>query len=501
MNQRTNVSVLLYIFSVILISALPVMSGEGGLSPAMVDAIRNAYQMDTHGRAMYNAVTNNSIAKLAVNRDILREHNEIFSHKIKTRGITNQKSSGRCWLFASLNAFRPIVIEQYDLDKFEFSQNYLAFWDKMEKANTFLEFVIELRDRDPLDRELSEILRHPIGDGGYWKYAVDLINKYGAVPKEIMPETNSSGSTGYMNKVLKRKLRSAAAKLRAMHEGGKSVKELRAEKEAVMSDVYKILVMNLGEPPTEFEWRIEIKDTTDTDVDDGENEEDDADDNDDNGDEDDDNDKHDKIILAGQYTPQSFFKEVVGVDLSQYVNIFNNPTQEYNNHFLAVRTRNMYDSDDLEYVSVEIDKLKEIAVKSILNDDPVVFSCDVGHDQYGKDGIMAVNVYDYESIFNTDLSMSKADMCNYFESTSNHMMLITGVDIKDDKPVKWLVENSWGTDRGSKGYWTMYNDWFDAYVYSIIVKKEYVPDEILKLYDKEPIILPVWDPNTAMLRR
>jgi len=499
MNQRAVQTVFFYLFAFIVVLTPSAMSGEGGLSPAMVDAIRNAYEMDTHGRAMYNAVTNNNIGKLAVNRDLLREHNEIFSHKIKTKGITNQKSSGRCWLFASLNTFRPIVIDQYDMSKFEFSQNYLAFWDKMEKANTFLEFVIELRDRDPLDRELAEIMRHPIGDGGYWSYTVDLIHKYGAVPKEIMPETNSSGSTGYMNKVLKRKLRSAAAHLRTMHDEGKSVRQLRAEKEAVMADVYKILVMNLGEPPTEFEWRIEIKDTTITD-DDDDYDDDDADDDDD-GDEDDDDDKYDKIIIAGQYTPQSFFKEVVGVDLNQYVNIFNNPTQEFNNHFRAERARNMYDSEDLEYVSVEIERLKEIAVKSILNDDPVVFSCDVGKDQYGKDGIMAVDVYDYESIFNTDLSMSKADMCNYFESTANHMMLITGVDIKDDKPVKWLVENSWGTESGSKGYWTMYNDWFEAYTYSVIVKKEYVPEEILKLYDKKPIILPVWDPNTAMLRR
>jgi len=498
------------VVSMILLSP-PLIAGEGGLTPDNIEKIRNAYEMDRYGRAMYNAVTNNSIDKIALNRDILRGHNEIFSHEIKTKGVTNQKSSGRCWLFASLNRFRPLVIEKYDLKKFEFSQNYLAFWDKMEKANTFLEFVIEMRDRDPLDRELAEFLRHPIGDGGYWLYTVDLIQKYGAVPKEIMPETNSSGSTWQMNKVLKRKLRSAAANLRAMHNDGKSVKQLRAEKETVMADIYKILVMNLGEPPTQFEWRVEIGDTTNADDDDGDgddadkNDADDANeidaDDDDNGDKNDKTDKKDKLIMVGTYTPQSFFEEVVGVDLDQYVNIFNNPTQEYDNHFLAVNTRNMYDRDDLEYVSVEMDRLREIAMKSVLNDDPVVFSCDVGKDQYEGGGIMAMDVFDFESVFDTDLSMSKADMCTYFESSSNHMMLIIGVDVRDDKPVKWRVENSWGTKRGSDGYWTMYDDWFGMYAHSIIVKKEYVPQEILDLYDKEPIILPVWDPNTSMMRR
>ena len=231
MNHRADW--LMPVITAVLLFAcsLPVMSGEGGLSADNIAKIRASFEMDRYNRAMYNAVTNNNLSKLALNRDILREHNEIYSHKIKTKGITNQKSSGRCWLFASLNLFRPVVIDKYKLDNFEFSQSYLAFWDKMEKANTFLEFVIEMRDRDTFDRDLTEILRHPIGDGGYWSYTVELIKKYGAVPAEIMPETNSSGNTGEMNSILERKLRAGAAAMRKMHVAGKPVKELRAEKE------------------------------------------------------------------------------------------------------------------------------------------------------------------------------------------------------------------------------------------------------------------------------
>ena len=360
----------------------------------------------------------------------------------------------------------------------------------MEKSNTFLEFVIELRDRDTFDRELTEILRHPIGDGGYWAYTVELIKKYGLVPKEIMPETNSSGSTGEMNNILQRKLRAGAAAIRRMNQAGKSVNDLRTEKEKILADIYKILVVNLGEPPTEFEWRYEIRDTTKTDTGDStETADSTANANIDN-----------RLIVTGIYTPKKFFEEVVGVDLDQYVNIFDNPTRDYYNHFVAARAREMYDGKDLEYVSVPIENLKAIALKSLLNNDPVLFACDVGKDQDREDGIMAMNMYDYGSVFNTDLSMSKADMCNYYESTSNHMMLFIGVDVRDGKAVKWQVENSWGDKNGSGGYWAMYDDWFDAYVYSVIVKKEYVPEEILKLYDKKPITLPVWDPNTAMIR-
>jgi bleomycin hydrolase len=447
---------------------LPLLAGDGSLSDDVVDDIRSSFEMDMHTKAMYNAITNNDINNLALNRDILREHNDIFSNKLKSKSVTNQKSSGRCWLFAGLNILRPAVMDKYNLDDFEFSQNYLAFWDKMEKANCFLEYIIEFRDRDPLDREMEIVLRHPFSDGGYWTYVVALVKKYGVVPKEIMPETNSSGKTSMMNRVIKKKLRWAAARLRKMHREGNTIAELRIEKESILADVYKMLVMNLSEPPSEFQWRFEDKDST--------------------------------VSKPKIYTPLGFYKEAVGVDLDEYVNIFNNPTREYGQHFKASMSRNMYDGEDVDYVSVEIENLKSIAVKSLLNNEPVLFSCDVGKDQDKKHGIMAMNIYDYGLIFDTDMSMSKEERSLYFQSSSNHAMVFIGVDIKDEKSIKWLVENSWGDEKGDDGFWTLYDSWFDNYIYNIIVKKKYVPKEILKIFDQPEIVLPPWDPMSSMFR-
>jgi bleomycin hydrolase len=453
------------IFLIFIIIAANSTAGEGGLSYNTIDNIRASFEKDGNFRAMYNAITNNDINNLALNRDILRSHNDLFSHKLESHSIANQKSSGRCWLFAGLNALRPAVIEKFELDDFEFSQNYNAFWDKMEKANCFLEYIIEFRDRDPLDREMALILESPFGDGGYWTYVVALIKKYGVVPIEIMPETNSSSKTSQMNRVIKQKLRWAAAHLRKLHQQGKTIAELRVEKEKVLSDVYKMLVLNLGQPPTEFEWRFENKDSS--------------------------------LSDPKKYTPLSFYKEAVDVDLDDYVNIFDNPTKEYNQHFRVSMSRNMYDGEDVDYVSVPIDKLKTIAIKSLLDDEPVIFSCDVSKDQSRKFGIMAMDIYDYGTMFDSDMKMSKVERSLYFQSSSNHLMVFVGVDLKNDRPVKWLVENSWGDKKGDKGLWTLYDSWFDNYIYNIIVKKKYVPKEILKIFDQPVVILPPWDPMSG----
>jgi bleomycin hydrolase len=447
--------------------AVNAIAGEGGLSSNTIESIRVSLDKDDNFRAIYNAITNNDIDNLALNRDILRSHNDLFSNKLEKHSIANQESSGRCWLFAGLNALRSTVIEKFNLKDFEFSQNYNAFWDKMEKANCFLEYIIEFRDRDPLDREMELILKSPFGDGGYWTYVVNLIKKYGVVPKEIMPETNSSSKTSQMNKVITKKLRWAAALLQKMYRQGKTVDELRVEKEKVMSDIYKMLVLNLGQPPTEFEWRFENKDSSLSDT---------------------------KI-----YTPLSFYKEAVGVNLDDYVNIFDNPTKEYNQHFRVSMSRNMYDKEDVEYVSVPIDKIKDIAIKSLLDNEPVIFSCDVSENMSRKQGIMARNIFDYGSLFKSEMKMSKVERSLYLQSSSNHMMVLVGVDLKENRPAKWLVENSWGDKKGDKGFWAMYDDWFDNYVYNIIVKKKYVPDEILKIFDKPAVTLPTWDPMSGMV--
>ncbi|MBN2227858.1 MAG: C1 family peptidase [candidate division Zixibacteria bacterium] len=454
----------------VLTAGLPVWAaGEGGLTSDAIAEFRTAFHPDIRGRAVYNAVTNNDINNLALNRDVLNCHNDHFNFKIDVGGITDQKSSGRCWLFASLNALRPIVMKKHNLKDFEFSQNYLAFWDKLEKANSFLEYVIEFRDRDVQDRELQLLLEHPFGDGGYWSYVTALIDKYGAMPKEIMPETNSSGKTGTMNRVISNKLRQGAATLRAMHTDGKSIAELRTAKERILGEIYGMLVMNLGQPPTDFVWRYESKDSS--------------------------------ISEKKAYTPRGFYKEFVAIDLSEYVTIFNNPLKPYGEHYSCALSRDMYDAEDFHYVNMEMSVLKELALKALLDSQVVVFSCDVGKDQVRGKGIMAANIYDYGSLFGCNLEMSKEDRARYFESSSDHMMALIGVDTVDGKPVKWLVENSWGDDDGAKGYFTMYDDWFDMYVFDVVIHRQYVPEKILKIFDREPEVIPAWDPMSRLLRK
>jgi len=457
------------VFGVLLLlgpAAAGLLGGDGSLTPEIAGEIRAAFRMDPHTRAIYNAITNNNTSQLALNRDILRQHNELFSHKIKTKGITAQKSSGRCWLFAGLNVMRPAVIEKYKLENFEFSQNYLAFWDKMEKANCYLEYMIELGKRDPLDRELEKLISNPFSDGGWWEYVVALVDKYGVVPKDVMPETHSSGNTGSMNAVIRRKLKADTLKLRKLCSEGKPLEEIRAAKKRMLAEVYRMLVMNLGQPPTEFRWRYEDKDS--------------------------------KLSEIRTYTPRSFYKEWVDVDLGQYVNICNDPTQEYDKHYRLARLRNVYEREDVHYANVEIAVLKELAMKSVLDDQPVWFAADVGQDQDRKHGIMAVGLYDYGPIYGADTKMTKAERLLYREGTANHAMVFVGVDVENGKPVKWLVENSWGKEAGHEGYWTLYDSWFDEHVYGVIVKKAYVPNHVLNIYKQDPVVLPLWHPMATL---
>jgi len=463
-NYRTTIAAVL----TAMLIASSAFADAGGLTGEHINEIRSAFKMDTHTRAMYNSVTNNDIASLAINRDIIRQHNELFSHKIKTKGITNQKSSGRCWLFAGLNILRPIVIEKHNLKDFEFSQNYLAFWDKLEKANCFLENIIEFADRDMLDREMEFILRTPIPDGGYWENVVNLVEKYGLVPMEIMPETNSSSSTSRMNALISRKLRADAVKLRRMHRQKKPVKSLRTEKAKMLAEVYRMLVMNLSEPPEQFQWRFE--------------------------------DANNVVSKARTYTPRSFAKEFVGIDLREYVDIFNDPSKEFGKHYQIRLTRNIRDGEDNHFVNVKMEVLKEIALKAVLADEPTWFACDVGKDQSKDHGIMAIGMFDYDSIYRTDMTMTKAQRSLFRESAPTHAMVFVGVDVRDGKPVKWLVENSWGKDKGSDGQWTLYDSWFDMNVYSVMVKKKHVPKEVLKIFDQPAEKLPPWDPAWALVR-
>jgi bleomycin hydrolase len=435
---------------------------EGALSSDIINQVRQSFNLDPATRALMNALTNNDIKKLAVNREKRMAHDDIFNHRIETKGITNQKKSGRCWLFAAFNVMRPQVMEKYKLKKFEFSQSYLFFWDKFEKANLFLELIIEMRDRDPLDRELQMVLESPFPDGGLWIYAVELIEKYGAVPKSVMPESEQTDNTGMMDRIVSRKLRKDASILREMSRNKATVSDLRARKVEMLKDVYKMLVLNMGVPPTGFQWRYETKDSI--------------------------------VSQVKSYTPKGFFEEVVNSNLRDYVPIYNHPLHPYDRLYQMRLNRNMYDRPDNIFLNLDTQRMRELALKQLLDDQPVYFACDVSKEDNYELGIMSPKIYDYDSFYGLDLSMSKADKFRYHESHSTHAMVFVGVDTLDGKPAKWLVENSWGNERGDKGYWTMYDEWFDEYVYKVIIHKKHLPDQILDVMKTEPVILPPWDP-------
>ncbi len=443
-------------------------SGETGVSAPVLRELRNSLEFTPADSALINALTNNELNKLALNRSSIIKHNNLFTNRIETKGITDQKNSGRCWIFAGLNVLRPMVIKKYNLKEFEFSQSFVSFYDKLEKANFLLEFVIQTRNRDLRDRELDEFIDDGVQDGGYWQWFVALVEKYGLVPKEIFPETNPSSNTWLMTRLINEQVLAGASILRNMAQSGSSETELRVFKISVLKSVYRILVMNFTQPPDEFIWRYENKDG--------------------------------KIIESKKYTPQNFYRDAIGANLRDYVSLINYPGKEYNRLYQFDNCRNVYDAQDPRSANLEMDLIKDAVQKSILNSEPVWFACDIGKDAEREKGILNSEIFDYNAIFKAGLKMDKKTRIMYRFSTSNHAMVLLGVDILDNKPVKWLVENSHGMDEGNNGYYSMYDNWFDDYVYEVIINKKYLSAETKKIFEQKPIHLPIWDPMSELLR-
>ncbi|MEO0185440.1 MAG: C1 family peptidase [candidate division WOR-3 bacterium] len=441
---------------------------DKGISRSLLHEIKSTLLLDTKDTALVNAITNNDLHNITLNQEFIKKHNNLFTNKIETKGVTDQKNSGRCWIFAGLNVMRPIVITKHNLKSFEFSQSYISFYDKLEKANFLLEFVIQTRDRDLMDRELDEIIDDGIQDGGYWQWFVALVEKYGVIPKEVFPETHPTSNTWLMNRLINEQVLAGAATLRKMADSNADETELRAFKLKVLKTVYKILVMNFTMPPEDFIWRYEDKDG--------------------------------KIVESKKYTPQEFYKEFVGVELQNYVSLINYPGRDYNQLYQFDNCRNVFDYPDPVSANVTVDVIKEAIKKSILNNEPVWFACDIGMSNDREKGVLSSQIFNYDALFQAEFRMAKEQRIFYRYSASNHAMVMLGVDIKSGKAVKWLVENSHGTDEGDQGFYSMYDDWFDDYVYEAIVNTKYLPEEIKKIYKQKPIHLPLWDPMAQILR-
>ncbi len=439
---------------------------EGSLSESMLRHIRQSFIKDSAGDASINLLTANSLKTLAIDRDKLVHRDKLFNFKLKDAGITNQQSSGRCWLFSALNLVSADVMTKLKLSSFQFSQPYLTFWDKMEKANLFLEQIIETAGLPLDDRKLTIILTDPFGDGGWYDYVVNLMDKYGAVPLSAMPETKHSINTGTINGLANAKLRSFATELRAMHRSKKSAQEMRTRKATMLADIYKLLVYTYGEPPTEFTFRYDSKEEKDS----------------------------VSTIVSKQFTPMAFYEEFVKGNLPDYAMIMNNPTKAYDEVYCVEYSRNMYDKPDVSMLNLPVERFKSYCLKALLDSQPVNFACDVGADNFGDSALLVKGIYRYGDLFGMSFDLTKAQRIELRQSTPNHSMVLLGVDTVGGKPAKWLVENSWGESAGDKGYWQMDNAWFDEYVYVVVVDKKYLSKDDAKLLERKPIQLPMWDP-------
>ena len=435
---------------------------NGGISEDMLGRIRQGYTGTPEQKAVKNALASNSIAALAVNSENLSMIDTHFSHQVKTKGITDQKSSGRCWLFTGLNVLRAKMITKYDLPEFEFSQNYNSFYDLLEKSNLFLQAIIDTRNLPMDDRKVDWLMKNPIGDGGQFTGVSNLIMKYGVVPKSAMPETFQSNNTGQMTMILKWKLREFALELREM----KSAK-LAERKEVMLTEIYRILVECLGVPPTEFEWTRYNKEG--------------------------------KVVSVKKYTPKGFYNEFIGEDLeNNYVMIMNDPTREYGKVYEIEYDRHVYDGENWLYINLPIERVKELAIASIKDNTAMYFSCDVGKFSNSKKGTLDINNMDYESLFRTKFPMDKKQRSQTYSSGSSHAMTLIAVDLDEaGKPRKWMVENSWGAASGYKGNLIMTDKWFEEYMFRVVLEKKYVPADVLKMLEQKPVLLPAWDPMFA----
>ena len=459
--KLNNISILFLFIGFLL--TYNTMKAQKTISDKELQIIKKYYNSNnSYIKAVTNAVSNNDIKDLALNRKNISITDDRFKYKVNVKGITNQKKSGRCWMFTGLNILRPKIQEKFNINEFHFSHNYLYFWDILEKSNLFLEQIISTASKKISDREVSHFFKNPVNDGGVWNSLANVISKYGAVPEEIMPETNSSSNTAILNSIINRKLREDGLKLRkAQNEKNKSVRSLKIK---MLGDIYKILAINLGEPPTNFTWRF--------------------------------TDKDGNISAYKEYTPKTFFKDAIpNFNQNDYIMLMNDPTREYYKLYEINMDRNIQEGQNWKYINLPSDEIKKFAIKSIKENDAMYASCDVGKQLNKETGILDPNNFDYESLFDVKFGMNKKERILTGESGSSHGMAIVAVDVdNNEKPTKWLFENSWGSSYGHNGYLIFTDNWFNEYMFRVVILRKYIDDKTLKILEQEPTLLPAWDP-------
>lgn len=442
--------------------------GDAALSHEDLSLLRKGFAANPAYRMAQNAVTRVSIDDVALNREVVNAADHSVSHLLDDWKVTNQQRSGRCWLFAGLNLLRVGAMRKMGLKEFEFSQNHAMFWDKIERANYFLEAIITTADRDADDRTVAYLLDTAADDGGQWNMFVAVVRKHGLVPKDFMPETQSSSHTGSMNKVLKRVLRQGARSVRAAAR--RSLEEARAEKAEVLAVVYRVLCIHLGTPPEQFWWQWTDKDRN--------------------------------FHREGWLTPQQFAERYVDLPLDEYVCLVHDPrpTSPAGRTFTVEYLGNVIGAPPVTYLNVGIDVMKDLAAATLQSGEPVWFGCDVAQMMSNEYGLWDPELYDLASLYDTRFSLTKAERLRYRETQMTHAMLFTGVDLVDGRPRRWRVENSWGDDKGRQGFYTMNDAWFDEYVFEIAARRQALPEALQAAVDTEPVVLPAWDPMGSLAR-
>ncbi|AIY03743.1 MULTISPECIES: C1 family peptidase [Arthrobacter] len=443
------------------------LTNKSLLTAESLATMRDSFAADPVLKRTQNAIARVSVDDLAIDHQLATALTTTVSHRIDDWKVTNQKKSGRCWLFAALNLLRVGAKETLGVKEFEFSQNHAMYFDKLERANYFLASVLETADRPEDDRLVAHLLRDVMGDGGQWDMAVNIFSKYGAVPKSVMPETESSSNTGRMNAVLCTLLRRGAGELRALTNSGDTA-GVQAASERILSDAHRILTLHLGTPPTSFEWEY-----TDD----------------------------DKVFHhEGTLTPQEFLAKYTTINLEDYVCLVDDPRAEHpkGGTLTVEHLGNVVGAAPVLYLNVDIDLAKRLAKEAILDGEPVWFGCDVGPQMVRQEGIWDAELYDYAGLYGAELAMDKETRVRFGASAMTHAMLLTGVDVFEGRTRRWRVENSWGDESGDKGYYTMADNWFDEYVFEVVVDKKRLSPELQQALGAEATVLPAWDPMGAL---